>query len=233
MESQCLLLHAVVFSRVKLLYLHGFGCCWIEGNSFSYRVAFLEHSGSFLQIWPWVSRFCLKALSPQDLVWRETGFLPWHILPTVDVVLHSVLTVSAPTYSSCRPLRFCCLTPSRPLKVLFRPCFSKWMERKFGAHVGTQLRTSSDEFILEASTFFLKIIQGFQVWLWAVCIWGILLGVNSAGCNGFQIGRFNSRGWTVAILPLLNSMLIFSTRTDSSLYIYYSAMHLATHTRFP
>lgn len=147
MKSQSLLLHAVVFSRAKLLYLYSFGCSWIQEDYFSYSVAFLEHSGSFLQTWPWLSLSCLKALSPQDLVWGETGFLPWHIPPTVNVVLHSTLTLSTPTYSSCRPLRFYCLTPSRPLIVLFRPCFTKWMERKDGTHVWTQLRTSSDEFI--------------------------------------------------------------------------------------
>lgn len=76
-------------------------------------------------------------------------------------------------------------------------------------HVSTQLGTSAAEFFLEAST--LKIIQGFQVWMWAVDTQGLLLGVSSEVCNGFQVGLFNSRGRTVAMLPLLNSMFIFST----------------------
>lgn len=38
-------------------------------------------------------------------------------------------------------------------------------------HVSTQLGTSADEFTLEAST--LKMIQGFQVWMWAVDTQGL------------------------------------------------------------
>lgn len=148
------------------------------------------------------------------------------------MVLHPTLTGFTPTLSNCKPLRFYCLTPSHPRMALFRSCLAKWTKCSIGMHVITQLGTSADEFILEAST--LKITQDFQVWMWAVDTQSMLLGVSSVVCNGFQVGLFNSRGWTGAILPLLNSMFIFSThRLHSSLYIYYPVMHLATHTRSP
>ena len=54
-------------------------------------------------------------------------------------------------------------------------------------HVSTQLGTSADEFILEAST--LKITQGFQVWMWSVDTQGLLLPSAMVFRVGFLIAE--------------------------------------------